>query len=147
MAQLVHYTPNDLLKDFKRLLNPSTSSWVEDASHVETGQWIPAVDIEENEGSLVIRADLPGMDKDAISISVKDDMLSLTGERKSEVEEKSERFSRTERVYGRFSRRFSLPDFADTNAIEASMKKGVLEITIPKKPEAGSRLIEVKEHE
>lgn len=144
MTQLVHYEPGAFLKEFKRLLNPS-STWVEDASHVETGQWIPAVDIQENEKNLVIHADLPGMDKDAISISVKDNTLSIAGERKTETEEKSANFSRTERVYGRFSRRFSLPDFVDTSAIEASMKKGVLEITIPKKPEASSRLIEVKE--
>ncbi len=85
------------------------------------------------------------MDKEQVSISVKDNTLSITGERQSEKREKSEHFSRTERSYGRFSRRFSLPDFADTNAIEASMNRGVLEILIPKKAEATSRLIEVKE--
>jgi HSP20 family protein len=98
-------------------------------------RWIPAMDLVENEGSLVLRADLPGMTEGDVEIEVKDGVLTVSGERRSDSEEKSEGFHRVERSFGRFSRALSLPEGVDAAKIGASFDNGVLEVTIPKPEE------------
>jgi HSP20 family protein len=98
-------------------------------------RWIPAMDLVETEDNLVLRADLPGMSEDDLNIEIKDGVLTVSGERKAEHEEKGEGFHRVERSFGSFSRSLSLPDGAQADRVAADFKDGVLEVRIPKPEE------------
>jgi HSP20 family protein len=98
-------------------------------------RWVPAMDLVETDDSLVLRADLPGLSRDDVEIEIKDGVLTVSGERKAEHEEKSEGFYRVERTFGRFSRSLSLPEGIDADRVAADFEDGVLEVRIPK-PEA-----------
>ncbi len=114
-----------------------------DGSSVVTSQWTPRVDIREDANRFVILADLPGVDPSDVEILMDKGILSIKGERRAEVEDANERFSRIERRYGSFHRRFALPDGADPDGITAHGRHGVLEIHIPKRPESTPRRIPV----
>jgi HSP20 family protein len=114
-----------------------------DQSNVVTSQWTPRVDIKEEDKRFVILADIPGVDPKDIEISMDKGILSIKGERKSEVSEQTGKLTRNECSYGTFYRRFALPDSADADGISANGKHGVLEIAIPKKPETTPRRINV----
>ncbi|MFB3101211.1 MAG: Hsp20/alpha crystallin family protein, partial [Gammaproteobacteria bacterium] len=116
----------------------------EDYSNVVTSRWRPAVDIKEEEDRFVIYADLPGIDPKDIEITMDQGVLTLKGERSEETKEEREGYRRVERVSGSFYRRFSLPDTADSERIEAKGKNGVLEITLPKHEKVQARKITVK---
>ncbi|WP_242107748.1 Hsp20/alpha crystallin family protein [Luteimonas aquatica] len=105
--------------------------------------WVPGVDIKEEAGRFVIRADLPGVDPREIEIQMDKNILSIRGERSAEQAAENERFARAERRHGRFHRRFALPESADAERISASGRNGVLEIVIPKKAEVAPRRIAV----
>ncbi len=105
---------------------------------------LPAVDMFEREGKVVVKAEMPGIDADKIEISVSDGELRISGERKEEKEVKEENYYRSERSYGRIYRTLSLPDGCDGDATEATVKDGVLEVVIPKKQAAVAKKIEVK---
>ena len=98
-------------------------------------RWIPQMDLVEAEDALVLRADLPGMSEEDVAIEIKDRVLTVSGERKSEHEEKGESFDRAERAFGSFSRSLTLPDGIDPDAVAASFSKGVLEVRVPKPEE------------
>jgi HSP20 family protein len=98
----------------------------------EMGAWHPAVDMFEKDDHLVIKAELPGMDKKDISLDFKDGVLTLSGVRKHENEVKEENFYRREMSHGKFVRSFSLPADSDTDKIKAGFQNGVLTIEIPK---------------
>ena len=115
-----------------------------DSSSVVTSQWVPRVDIKEEANRFVIFADLPGVDPSTIEVDMDKGVLSIKGERKAEAKAEGERWSRNERAHGVFYRRFALPDSANPDGIEASGKHGVLEISIPKRPEASPRRINVQ---
>lgn len=115
-----------------------------DASSVVTSQWIPRVDIKEEPGRFLILADLPGVDPGAIEVNMDKGVLSIRGERQAEQKAENERFSRVERAHGVFYRRFALPESADADGIVATGRHGVLEITIPKRPESTPRRISVQ---
>lgn len=114
-----------------------------DDSSVVTSQWTPRVDIREEAARFVIQADLPGVDPGEVEILMDKGILSIKGERKSEFAESGEHYSRVERRYGVFHRRFALPDSADAEGITAEGRNGVLEISIPKRPESTPRRIQV----
>jgi HSP20 family protein len=114
-----------------------------DASAVVTAQWVPRVDIKEESGRFVIYADLPGIDPQDIEVQMDKGILSIKGERNSESTAETERFSRVERRYGSFHRRFALPDSADPEGVTADGRNGVLEIVIPKRAETTPRRIQV----
>jgi HSP20 family protein len=115
----------------------------QDESSVVTSQWAPLVDIKEEAERFVIYADLPGIDPAEVEVLMDKGILTIKGERRSEASEQTERFSRVERRYGGFHRRFALPDSADPEGICASGRHGVLVITIPKRPETKPRRIQV----
>ena len=115
-----------------------------DQSNVVTSQWMPRVDIKEEDKRFVIQADIPGVDPKDIEISMDKGVLTIKGERKSESTEDTGKVTRVERLHGVFHRRFALPDSADADGITATGKHGVLEIAIPKKAETTPRRIEVK---
>ncbi len=97
--------------------------------------WNPAVDVYEDGDNIVVKAEIPGMDKDSITVDVKNRVLTLKGERSEEKEVNEERYFRRERTFGRFERAFTLPADVKTDAIKAAYKDGVLKVTVPK-PEA-----------
>jgi HSP20 family protein len=108
--------------------------------------WVPAVDISEDKEAVKIHAELPGLKKDDVKINLRDGILTLQGERKFEEEKKKDNFYRLERSYGVFARSFTLPNSVDVSKIQANMKNGVLEILIPKKPEAKEKEIAIEVH-
>ena len=118
-----------------------------DDSAVVTSQWVPRVDVKEEKDRFVLYADLPGIDPDDIEVSMDKGILTIKGERSSESTQETDRFSRIERHYGSFHRRFALPDSADPEGIQARGRNGVLEIVIPKRAEAAPRRIQVGRHE
>jgi len=115
-----------------------------DQSNVVTSQWTPRVDIKEEDKRFVILADIPGVDPNDIEVHMDSGILSIKGERRTEAKDQNGKLTRIERSYGAFYRRFALPDTADAEGISAHGKNGVLEISIPKKPEAAPRRIEIK---
>jgi len=115
--------------------------------HEEEGSltsWTPIVDICEDNESVRITAELPGMEQNDVKLAVKDGVLSIRGEREFKDEQKKKDYYRIERSYGSFARSFTLPNMVDYEKIHASMKNGVLEILIPKKEEAKPKEIEIK---
>lgn len=100
-----------------------------------TQRWVPPMDLTEGEGEYVLRADLPGLSRDDIDIQVKDDVLTISGERKSEHHENGEGFYRVERAFGRFSRSLDLPTGVEAASVSADFDNGVLEVRIPKPAE------------
>jgi HSP20 family protein len=97
---------------------------------------MPAVDVVETEKAYEVTADLPGMDEKNIEVKVADGVLTIKGEKLHEKEEKKKDYYLQERSFGSYQRSFELPEGVDTDKIEASFKKGVLTVTLPKKPEA-----------
>jgi HSP20 family protein len=108
------------------------------------GIWSPRVDVMQTPDKIVVKADLPGVSKDDLKISIEDSHLTIKGERKKEEEVKEGEYHRVERVYGSFERTFELPATVEADKVEAAYKDGVLEVTLPKKPEAQPKQIAVK---
>lgn len=94
--------------------------------------WNPAVDIYDEKDHIVIKAEIPGVDKKDITVDIKDRVLTLKGERSSDNEEKKDNFYRRERTFGKFERSFSLPAQVDLDKVKADYKDGILKIEIPK---------------
>jgi HSP20 family protein len=108
-----------------------------------SGSWSPPVDIYETDQELVLKAELPGFSKDDISIELKENTLSIRGERKREDEVKEGNYHRMERVYGAFQRSFMLPTTVEQDKVRASYKDGILELQLPKVPAAQPKRIAV----
>jgi len=106
--------------------------------------WAPAVDIFEKDHNLIIRAELPGVKKDEIDIAIEDGVLTLHGERKRESEVEESNVYRLERVYGAFTRSFSLPTTVDPSKVQAVYRDGVLEVTVPKLEAAKPKKVQIQ---
>jgi HSP20 family protein len=106
-------------------------------------RWVPAMDLVELDDHFVLRADLPGLGEGDVKIEVAGDVLTLSGERRFEHEDRKEGFYRLERSAGAFSRSLTLPEGVDAEAIEAAFDKGVLEVRIPKPEQRKPRRIEI----
>lgn len=106
--------------------------------------WAPTVDMYENKDQVVVRAELPGMTKEDIQISLHQDSLIISGERKLEQESEDGETSRSERFFGRFQRALELPKAVDGNRVKAAYKDGILTVTLPKAEEAKPKQITVK---
>jgi HSP20 family protein len=106
-------------------------------------RWVPSMDLVETDNHLVLKADLPGLDRDDVNIEVKDGVLTVSGERRAEHEERQDGYYRMERAFGGFSRSMSLPENVDADRISASFDKGVLEIRIPKPEERKPHRVEI----
>jgi len=109
-----------------------------------TGTWMPALDVFETKDHFVVEVELPGIDPEAVDISVEDSTLIVRGERSFSAEVNEEGLHRVERRYGSFARTLSLPATASSEGIEASFDKGVLRIEVPKVEEAKPRKIQIK---
>ena len=106
-------------------------------------RWVPAMDLAEVGDAFLLRADLPGMSEGDVNIELEDNTLTISGERKSEHEDKQEGFYRVERAHGAFSRSLSLPQGVDAGGVEADFDKGVLEVRIPKPEQRKPRRIQI----
>lgn len=147
MNMLRHYEPWSLLDQFRRNIEQAlgrTGLLASGDSTIATSAWAPAVDIQEETNQFVIEADIPGVEPKDIEISMENGVLSLKGERRLENREEGKDYHRVERLHGVFYRRFSLPDTADAEKVEAYGKDGVLQIRIPKKEVVKPRRITVQ---
>jgi HSP20 family protein len=106
-------------------------------------RWIPAMDLVETDDDFVLRADLPGLSEGDVNIELEDNVLTVSGERKSEHEERKEGYYRVERASGSFSRSLTLPEGVNPDTIKAGFDKGVLEIRIPKPEERKPRKVAI----
>jgi len=149
--QILRYEPFTLLDRLQREFN-SQASWYphaeaaigEDSPDINVNAWQPEVDVKEEADRYIIHADLPGIDAKDIEITLKNDVLTLKGERLKEKHEERGGYRRVERAKGAFYRRFSLPDTANADKIEANSKDGVLTIELPKHEKVQPRRISVK---
>ena len=114
-----------------------------DSETVTAASFVPAVDVYEDSGKLVLKLELPGIREEDVDIRVENQTLSVRGERKLDAEEKQENFHRIERHYGSFFRSFSLPNTVDTDAVAATYEAGVLRLELKKKASAQPRQIKI----
>ena len=142
---LMRYEPwllmNRLHRDLDRLFNVPAGS---DESQQAVVDWVPAVDIREEDKQFVLHTDLPGVDPKNIDITLEKGVLTIRGRRDLESREEKSGYRRVERVSGEFYRRFSLPDTADSQSVKARFTNGVLEVAIPKQAQVLPRRINVE---
>ena len=145
---MVRYEPwgllNQLHGEIDRLFDSRMGKYSEENGQLAASDWVPAVDIKEEENRFIIHADVPGVDPADIEVNMEHGVLSIKGERRSETKEEREGYKRVERARGTFFRRFSLPDTVDADAISAKAKDGVLEIVIPKQEKLQPKRIQVE---
>jgi len=135
----------NMLQDrMNRLFDDAGRTWRTDEPAATT-TWSPAVDIFETEGEIVVKAELPGMDRKDIALNLEKNVLTLRGERRFTKEAKDDNYHRIERSYGAFSRAFSIPATVDEEKINADYKEGVLKIVLPKKEQVKPKQIRIAE--
>jgi HSP20 family protein len=110
----------------------------------EAAVWTPAANISETESEYLIKAELPEVRKEDVKVTVDEGVITISGERRNELEHKDEKVHRIESFYGTFTRSFRLPDNADVASIHAESRNGILKIRVPKKPAARARTVEVQ---
>lgn len=133
-----------LQERMNRLFEDSLSRTKGPEEDIFSSSWIPVVDIYETAEDMVMKAELPGMSREDISVEVKDNLLVLRGERKFQKNVKEENYYRLERNYGKFQRAFTLPFEVDRSKIEAHYRDGVLEVKLPKAEVSKPKQIEIK---
>jgi HSP20 family protein len=142
----------ELFERYNRALgSPTTAQLSSDGSSREAlarPDWLPAVDIIEKKDRFLLKVELPEVKREDVKVSVDNGVLTISGERRMETDEedKDSQHRRVERLYGSFSRSFTLPEEADENGIDAAYKDGMLTLTIPKVAKPEPRAIEVKVH-
>lgn len=127
-----------------RLLNEQFNSMSGDES-LTAGSFVPPVDVYEDERGIQLKMEVPGINEKDIDIRLENNVLTITGERKLEKEEKQENFHRIERSYGSFSRSFTLPNTIDNEHVTADYDKGILKIALTKRADAKPRQIKVND--
>ena len=135
----VEWTPRSVDSFFNDFWNNSFSNWEQDST-----VWSPRVDVKETKDAYQVMADLPGLEKKDINISLHDNVLTVKGERKSEEKSEDENQHYCERTYGQFSRSFQLPNKVEQKDIRAEYKDGVLTVILKKAEEAKPREIDIK---
>ncbi|TNF88433.1 MAG: Hsp20/alpha crystallin family protein [Gammaproteobacteria bacterium] len=137
-------------QDFENMLERYSKSGLSNigkqlSTEMSFADWSPSVDIEEEEDKYVIKADLPGVEKEDIEVKLENNVLSIRGEKKTEKETgKGTKRHRTERFHGTFARSFTLPETVKADEVDASYKDGVLLLTIPKEEESKPKSIDIK---
>ncbi|HJS95294.1 MAG TPA: Hsp20/alpha crystallin family protein [Solirubrobacteraceae bacterium] len=137
----LHTMQNEMNRLFNTFFDSPTPS--NGSGHGVARRWIPAMDVVETEDHFVLRADLPGLAESDVNIEVEDNVLTVSGERKSEHEQKGEGYYRVERSFGSFSRSLTLPEGIDADSIQASFDNGVLEVRIPKPEQPKPRKVQI----
>ena len=126
---------------FENPLGPTASTGEESMA---VALWSPPCDIYETDNELVVQVELPGVKKEDVKVSIENNVLTISGERKFEEETKRENYRRAERSYGQFMRSFIVPNTMDTKKVNAQFKDGVLRVALPKHEETKPKSIEVK---
>ena len=142
---LIRWEPFREMDDLFSRFAPSVFNrrWPEGAAEARY-HWSPTADISETETEYLIRAELPGVPKEGVRVTVENGVITIAGERRQEKEDKNEKFHRVERFHGSFSRSFSLPETADAAAIRAESKDGTLLVRIPKIKAEKPRAVQVQ---
>ena len=135
---------NRLMGVFDRPLGRMTLRQDGDDEAIRLTQWSPMVDITEDKNEYLIKADLPEVKREDLHVTVENGVLTVTGERKFEKEEKDKKYHRVERSYGSFTRSFTLPEDADSAKVNAEFKDGVLKVHVAKLEKAKQKAIDVK---
>ena len=131
-------------KEVEKEMDRLVSNFFGDTGITSSSAWVPAVDLRETEDAYVLEADLPGLKKDDIEISLVDNVLTLKGERKQEQERNASGWHRFERSHGAFERAFRLARGVDGEKVAAKFENGVLKVTLPKPEQARRKQIEVR---
>jgi HSP20 family protein len=134
---------NTLQSEMNRLFNNLFDAPAPNGGTAGVRRWLPAMDLVETEDNFVLRADLPGLSEEDVNIELEDNVLTISGERKSEHEDRKEGFYRVERASGSFSRSLTLPEGVNPESIKASFDRGVLEVSIPKPEERKPRKVAI----
>lgn len=146
--KLVRWSPaRDLLNiqdEMNRVMDRFFSPELFEGSDFSTSRWLPNMDVQEDKDRFTISMELPGLSKDEVSLTVREGMLTIEGERKQEDEKEGVNYHRVERRYGKFLRSFQLPVRVKEDKIEAVFKDGVLTVQIPKAEEVKPKQIAVK---
>ena len=152
MFGLVPYrSRNELVDPFRRMDELMRRAWNDfpfgglDEKEFGT-EWVPSVDISETEKEITVKAEIPGIDKKDIEISLEENHLVIKGEKRGETEETGKHFHRVERCYGSFYRSLQLPATVEKDKIDATYKNGVLTVVLPKSEEAKEKITHVKVH-
>ena len=131
-------------KDFENLFGQQFLTSGDPRETMAAAHWSPAVDVSEDEKEFLVKAELPDLKKEDVKVTVENGNLTISGERRSENEEKGKKFHRVERAYGTFLRRFGLPEGIDASKVSAEFKDGILCIRLPKDETTKPQAIEVK---
>jgi HSP20 family protein len=146
-TQITRWNP---IKEMEQFQNRLASLWnweplrVNGEQSLALSQWNPAVDILEEEHEFVVKAELPEVKREDVKVTVENGVLTISGERKMEKEEKNKKYHRVEREYGSFLRSFTLPAAASSDKITAEFKDGLLKVRVPKDAKAAPKAIEIK---
>jgi HSP20 family protein len=147
---LVRWEPvreiTSIQNEMNRLFNTffDTPTAAEGGNGTSARRWIPAMDLVETEDAFVLKADLPGVTESDVNVEIEDNVLTVSGERKAEHEDKREGYVRVERSYGSFHRSLTLPEGIDPEGVQASFENGVLDIRIPKPEERKPRKVAIQ---
>jgi HSP20 family protein len=145
---LARWTPMGNLASFQDEMNRMFEQFFRGGTGEEAGwgvrTWAPPVDIYETDDALVLKAELPGISKDDVSVEIHQNTLSLRGQRKHEAEVKEDRYHRVERAYGTFQRSFVLPTLVDQEHVQATYKDGILELRLPKSEAAKPKRVAIQ---
>ena len=133
---------SSIRNEISRLFDIPFSDFSPSSQFFDEG-WVPALDLYEDREDLVVKAELPGLSKDEIDISLHEGTLAISGERKAETKDETNGSYRSERFFGRFQRTLTLPKAVDAGKVQATYKDGVLTVTLPKTEEAKPRQIQV----
>ena len=139
---MVRWRPINELDDMSRLLD---EMWRRSIRSQSGGNWYPAVDVKENENEYKLVAELPGMTKEDVKISVTDNIVTIRGEKKASHEEQNENWHQVERTYGAFERAFTLGTAVNATGVKARFENGVLTVVLPKSEEARPREIRIED--
>lgn len=143
LARRIYHNPWDAMREFRGELDRMLGAHTEGDSDTATN-WVPPIDIQEADTAYEVSADLPGVDPKDIEVSLEGGVLTIQGHRESENQDEGQGYTRTERLYGSFFRRFTLPDTADGENISARTEHGVLKLHVPKKEKALPKKITVQ---
>jgi HSP20 family protein len=145
---MMYSRPSRLMEETERLMEESFGGWpfrlMWRRMPAEEMGWAPSVEMYEKEDSFIVRAELPGVHKEDVEISVTGDILTIKGERKASEEVKGEQYHRCEVCYGPFSRSVSMPAAVDADKVEATYSNGILHLSLPKAREAMPTKIQIK---
>jgi len=145
MTQLTRRTPNRTIRNLQREVDSIFDQFFGRGEDEDTSAvWAPRTDLSETDDAFRIRLDVPGMEKDDITINLQNNTLTVSGERSSERTEEGEEYVRVERAFGNFHRTFTLPDAVDPENVEAAYDNGVLTIHVPKTEKSTRRQIEIQ---